>query len=108
MLVYNFNPKALLEVKTPKSSKYMKTCPDVFRSYGGMRRVDGKPFKGAVYYYQSNEILPNSREISPTVDGWQRKGLRIEIVKPGKWANIKIATSVDKWGRPVVKIERMD
>jgi hypothetical protein len=61
MLKINFPQNVKLEIKV--KDKYYKTSSNVFRSWHGPRRADGKPFTGDVYCFNSNDLYR---------DGFQR------------------------------------
>jgi hypothetical protein len=54
MLKINFPLNVKLEIKV--KDKYYKTTPNVFRSWHGARKVEGKPFIGDVYCFLSNSL----------------------------------------------------
>lgn len=51
-LVIDFNPAAKLEVQV--GTHWCETSVDFFRSWGGDRRVNGRPYNGPVYELGSN------------------------------------------------------
>jgi len=54
-LTVNFNPTAKLEVEI-RTNTWVETSADMFRSWGGNRRVNGKPFNSEVFFLLSNEV----------------------------------------------------
>jgi hypothetical protein len=65
MLKVNFPQNVKLEIKV--KDKYYKTSSNVFRSWHGPRRADGKPFTGEVYCFNSNDIYRQYAPKAPTV-----------------------------------------
>ena len=51
-LVIDFNPAAKLEVQV--GTQWCETSAEFFRSWGGNRRVNGRPHNGLVYELGSN------------------------------------------------------
>jgi len=52
-LKYEFNVGKRLEIYN--NGGWLQVSPDIFRSWSGKRRIDNKPFDGAVYYLGSNK-----------------------------------------------------
>jgi hypothetical protein len=80
-LKYNFNPKAKLEIQVNK--KYYKCSPNVFRSYHGKRRVDGKNFIGERYYFNTNDLYKSTTLPLPQL----KPTLKVKLIKRGKKVN---------------------
>lgn len=61
-LVYDFNTAANLEVFFP-NTKYgwFRVTSVNFRSFNGKRRINGKPYEGPVYLYQTNKRVDTSK-----------------------------------------------
>jgi hypothetical protein len=56
-LLYDFDVTAKLEVFYGNS--WIETSPEMFRSWTGLRKLDGQEFRGTVYAF-----LDNSKELS--------------------------------------------
>jgi hypothetical protein len=54
-LEINFDPTAKLEVNT-RGDRWCKTSFEMFRSWGGKRRINGKPYEGPVYNFLTNNV----------------------------------------------------
>lgn len=100
-LKYNFNTNAKLEIQLRSKNrmgdkvktKYVPCTPNVFRSFHGKRRIDGKPFKGQVYCFDSNAIYGVNAfaDASPTKTITPlRKDLVLHIVKNPKGRNLRM------------------
>jgi hypothetical protein len=58
-LTVNFPPTAKLEICTRPSmlnDGWIEVSTEIFRSWGGERRIGNTPYNGPVYFYLSNEI----------------------------------------------------
>lgn len=53
-LKIDFDAKAKLEIKY---KVWLKTEPDVFRSWPGERRLNGKTYNGPIYIVDENKII---------------------------------------------------
>ena len=60
-LVIDFNPTAKLEVEI-RQNCWVETSPYMFRSWGGNRRINGKPFQGAVCFLGSNALAETQKQ----------------------------------------------
>ncbi len=91
-LLYNFNTNSKLEVQVTVKRPFggvrrnwISVSPNVFRSYHGKRRVDGKVFKGVVYYWMSNQQYG-----SPTTKK-ERSTVKITVIrKPRKSKSVNL------------------
>jgi hypothetical protein len=54
-LIIDFNPTAKLEVNYRENS-WCETSVEMFRSWGGKRRINGKPYDGPVYNFLTNKV----------------------------------------------------
>ncbi len=54
-LQIDFNPTAKLEVNYRKDL-WCETSPEMFRSWGGGRRINGKIYQGPVYNFLTNKV----------------------------------------------------
>lgn len=60
----DFDPTALLEINY-RGNRWAEVSPTEFRSWGGLRRINGKPYTGKVYLYLTNrseEVAENTRK----------------------------------------------
>lgn len=103
-LKYNFDTKANLEIQLRSKNrmgdkiktKYVPATPNVFRSFHGKRRINGKPFKGQVYCFMTNALYG----IDAFADGYKvvSKTVKepvyptIRILKRGKFDKYTIST----------------
>jgi hypothetical protein len=58
----NFDPTAKLEVEIRKNI-WCETSADLFRSWGGGRRINGKPFVSRVFYLHTNNIATSVEQL---------------------------------------------
>jgi hypothetical protein len=61
-LVINFDPTAKLEVQIRKNV-WCETSADIFRSWGGDRRINGKPFISRTWYLHTNKIVTEVEQL---------------------------------------------
>lgn len=61
-LAFNFNPTAKLEVEIRKSI-WCEVSSEIFRSWGGARRINGKLFVDDVFYLQTNNIAATDKQL---------------------------------------------
>ena len=54
-LIIDFNPAAKLEVNY-RRDQWCETSVEMFRSWGGNRRINGKPYEGPVYNFLTNKV----------------------------------------------------
>ena len=54
-LIIDFNPAAKLEVNYRKDL-WCETSVEMFRSWGGKRRINGKLYEGPVYNFLTNNV----------------------------------------------------
>mgnify|MGYP000867563318 CR=1 FL=1 len=90
MLKIDFPMKGKLEIKV--NGKYCRVSPNIFRSWHGERRLDGKPFKGEVYYFGTNDVY---RENVPRPVEKKEKGTKLTPKELGP-IRIKVVTSSRK------------
>jgi len=48
--------KTIYEIKTDPRTSWSKVTKDIFRSWAGPRRKNGKEYSGPVYYFLSKKI----------------------------------------------------
>ena len=58
-LEYNFDKKAKLEIAVPArtTDEWREVSPEIFRTWMGKRKVDGKLFEGKTYIYLTNNSI---------------------------------------------------
>ena len=61
-LVINFDPTAKLEIQI-RPNTWCETSAEFFRSWGGARRINGKPFVSRVFYLHTNKIAPSVEQL---------------------------------------------
>ena len=61
-LEFNFDKDAKLEIlPRSESNEWVEVSVEIFRSWGGSRRINGKEFKGDVYFMGTNEIVRHEK-----------------------------------------------
>jgi len=53
-LEYDFDTGATLEIQVRENSDWSKVDPNVFRSWTGLRRINGEHYDGPNYYFLTN------------------------------------------------------
>ena len=53
----DFDPTAKLEIEV-RADRWSTVTADMFRSWAGNRKINGRVYNGPVYYLWSNEVSP--------------------------------------------------
>ena len=64
-LIIDFNPQASLEIQI-RQNTWVSVTPDMFRSWGGERRINGQPYQGPVYMLWTNEVSIQKQPVLQT------------------------------------------
>ena len=56
-LEMDFDPDAKLEIDIHNNNNWAEVTADIFRSFGGNRRINGKQFNGNLYNLGTNNII---------------------------------------------------
>jgi len=54
-LTIDFDPTAKLEIEI-RTNRWSPVTADMFRSWSGNRKINGRPYTGPVYFLWSNQV----------------------------------------------------
>ena len=79
-LEYDFDTSKNLEIFMAKLDGWFRVTAREFRSFNGDRRINGEPFIGNTYYYNTNKVINCSEYEKNKIIGmkWESK------IRPGE------------------------
>jgi hypothetical protein len=67
---YDFNTAANLEIWMPNLNDWYRVTSREFRSFNGKRRINGEPYYGSVFLYNTNKRANKSKYESNKMAGY--------------------------------------